>query len=84
MKDLLQDYCSHCYPEIKKVSTIPLGIIKLIATLSRNHELKEAVSMFAYFEKVKEMGDANETNNLLGKPTISFYEWIDRQKSRVL
>jgi uncharacterized protein YbjT (DUF2867 family) len=76
MKDLLEEYCKHRYPEIKKVSTVPIGIIKMIAILTGNKELKNAASLFGYFEKVKEMGNPDETNELLGKPTITFEKWI--------
>jgi uncharacterized protein YbjT (DUF2867 family) len=76
MKDLLEKYCNHCYPGIKKVSTIPIGITKLIAVLTRNKELKNAASLFGYFEKVKEMGNPAETNELLGKPTTTFEKWV--------
>lgn len=76
MKDLLEKYCKHRYPEIKKVSVIPIGMIKTIAFLSRNKELKEVADMFAYFEKVSEMGDPGETNELLGKPEITFENWV--------
>ena len=76
MKDLLEEFCKHRYPEIKKVSTVPIGIIKMIAILTGNKELKSAASLFGYFEKVKERGNPDETNELLGKPTITFEKWM--------
>jgi uncharacterized protein YbjT (DUF2867 family) len=76
MKDLLVKYCKRQYPGIKKVSTVPLGMIKLIARLTRNNELKDAAALFAYFEKVNELGDPGETNRLLGKPETTFEKWI--------
>jgi len=75
MKDLMEKYCKCCYPEIKKVSTVPLWIIKIVATLTGNAQLKGAASLFAYFEKVKEMGNPDETNTLLGKPETTFEKW---------
>ncbi len=75
MKDLLEKYCKRCYPEIKKVSTVPLRVIKIIAILTGNAQLKGAASLFAYFEKVKEMGNPDETNALLGKPETTFEKW---------
>ena len=77
MKDLLEKYCKLRYPEIKKVSTVPIWIIKIIATFSGNKELKNAASLFAYFEKVSEMGNPDETNTLLGKPETTFEKWIN-------
>ena len=83
MKDLLEIYCKSCYPEIKKVQSIPLLLMKIIALLSGKKELKSAVSMFAYFEKVKEMGNADETNILLGKPQTTFKKWLETKLSQL-
>lgn len=76
MKDLLEKYCQARYPEIKKVSVIPIWMAKFIAVLTGNKGLKEAASLFGYFEKVKELGNPDETNDLLGKPTTTFENWI--------
>jgi uncharacterized protein YbjT (DUF2867 family) len=76
MKDLLEKYCKYRYPEIKKVSIIPIWMIKIIANLTGNKELKDAASLFAYFEKVNELGNPDETNKLLGKPETTFEQWI--------
>jgi uncharacterized protein YbjT (DUF2867 family) len=76
MKDLLEKYCKNLFPDIKKVSNVPLWMIKLIAVLSGNKELKNAASLFGYFEKVSELGNPAETNKLLGKPEITFEKWI--------
>jgi hypothetical protein len=80
MTDLLVKYCQRRHPEIKKVSSVPLGIIKLMAILSGKKEFKSAASMFGYFEKVKEMGDPTETNILLGKPQTTFNDWLDSKR----
>ena len=80
MKKLLKRYCSENFAGIKKVSSIPLGMIKIIAMLSRNKQLKFAAEMFAYFEKVKEVCDTKETNLLLGKPEITFDNWLLNKK----
>jgi len=76
MKDLLEKYCQVRYPEIKKVSIIPIWIAKFMAVLTGNKGLKEAASLFGYFEKVKELGNPDETNALLGKPTTTFENWV--------
>lgn len=77
MKDALEKYCKACHPQIKNVSTVPLWIMKIIAKLSGKKELSDAVSLFSYFEKAKELGDATETNQMLGKPEISLHKWIE-------
>ena len=80
MKELLEKYCNENFASIKKVSTIPIGMMKFIAMLSRNKELKFVADMFAYFEKVKEVCDTNETNLLLGKPEVTFDNWLFNRK----
>jgi uncharacterized protein YbjT (DUF2867 family) len=77
MKELLEKYCKAFYPEIKKVSVIPIPILKLIALFTRNHELKEAAKLFAYFQKVKEPQISSEANDLPGKPKINFEKWLE-------
>jgi uncharacterized protein YbjT (DUF2867 family) len=76
MKDALEKYCSKCCPDIAKISSIPLWMMRIIAVLSGKNELREAVSLFSYFEKVKEQGSADETNALLGKPETTLKQWI--------
>ena len=48
---------------------------------SGNKGLKEAASLFGYFEKVKEMGNPDETNRLLGMPTTTFEDWVHSKVS---
>lgn len=76
MKDLLEKYCAVLYPEIKKVSVAPISLLKLIATLTRNRELKSATQLFAYFQKVKEPQITSNTADLPGKAEITFDEWL--------
>lgn len=81
MKDLLEKYCRMHYPGIKKVSAIPIWMIKTIANLTANKGLKDAASLFAYFEKADERGNPDETNVLLGKPEITFEKWVQAKKN---
>lgn len=83
MKELLEKYCRYLYPGIKKVSTAPLWIIKTIAALTGNAELRDAASLFAYFGKVKELGNPDETNELLGNPDTTFEKWINSGVSQL-
>jgi len=85
MKDLLTKYCAEIHPEIKKVSSIPIGMMKLIAFLSRNKELKMVTSLFAYFEKVEEptADKAKEANNLLGNPQTTFDKWLKLKNNKI-
>ena len=81
MKDLLEKYCQVRYPEIKKVSIVPIWMAKFIAIITGNKGLKEAASLFGYFEKVKELGIPDETNALLGKPITTFENWVQSKAS---
>jgi uncharacterized protein YbjT (DUF2867 family) len=81
MKDALAKYCKVCHPQIKKVSSVPLWLMKVIAKISGKKELSIAASLFSYFEKVKELGDATETNQMLGKPEITLNSWA-KSKAR--
>jgi hypothetical protein len=54
---------------------------KLIGKISRKPELVIVAKMFAYFEKVKELGDPEETWKILGEPSISWQEWIENRKT---
>ena len=79
MKDILLEYVKRKHPSIGKVCTTPIGMLKIIAFLSRNKELKMVAEMFSYFEKVKEMGDATEANRFLGAPSITFEQWLNNR-----
>lgn len=83
MKDLLEQYCTALHPEIQKVSVAPVWLLKTIGFLSGNKELKAATAMFAYFQKVQELGDPTETNALLGKPETTFKEWLKLKEKHV-
>jgi len=76
MKDLLEAYCAFYHPKIKKVSQVSVGMLKFIAVISRKKSLKNVAEMFGYFEKTKEMGNTEETYDLLGKPSTSFDQWL--------
>lgn len=80
MKDILTKYCVELRPEVKKVSSLPIGLMKFIAFLTGKKELKMAISMFAYFEKAGEITNNSETDEILGKPEIAFDQWIKTRK----
>lgn len=76
MKDLLEKYSQSNYPDIKKVSVVPIPLLKVIARLTGNKELNEACKLFAYFQKVKEPEIPRETNKILGQPELNFEKWL--------
>jgi len=76
-KDILTEYCKKRHPGIKKISSTPFGVLKIIGFMTGNNMLKDVVKMFQYFEKTKELGDPAETNKLLGKPEITLDKWLE-------
>jgi len=80
LKEALEKYCNIVHPEIKKVSVIPAWVMKFIGFITGNKELKEVAAMFSYFEKVKEDGNPEEANKILGKPQITFNKWLNSLK----
>jgi len=76
IKEALEKYIKVKHPEIKKVGSAPFGLLKVIAFLTRNKQLKDIIPVFEYFEKTREAGDATKTNQLLGQPTITLDDWL--------
>ena len=83
LKEALKKYCNVLHPQIKKVSTIPVGLMKFIGFMSGNKELKDVAAMFGYFEKVNENGNPEEADMLLGKAEIRFDVWIQNQQKKL-
>jgi len=79
MRDLLVEYVRKAHPEIKKVSDIPLWMMKLIGTLTGKKEMKMVASLYGYFEKAREQGDPAFTDKLLGKPETTFEKWLEKK-----
>jgi len=80
MKDVLLKYAKQLNPPINKLSMTPIGMLKLMAFLTGNKALKMVANMFAYFEKVGEMGSPGNANQILGAPGITFGQWLAMQK----
>ena len=80
IKEALERYCRAFHPEIESVSVMPIWLAKVIATVTRNEQLKFAATLFAFFDKAGEMGDPTEANQLLGAPTTTLDAWIEERK----
>ena len=76
MKEMLEKYCRALHPEIKTVGETPLLPLKVIAFLTRNSQLKFAVSLFSYFEKVHEPEVPEADLAVLGRPATDFDSWV--------
>jgi len=76
LNEALEQYVKVKHPNIKKVANAPFGLLKFIAFITRNKELKNIIPMFEYFEKTKEVGKSNHADNLLGQPKLSLSDWL--------
>lgn len=78
IKEALEQYIRVKHPDISKVNNAPFWLLKLIAFISGNKQLKEIIPVFEYFEKTKEAGNPDNSDRLLGKSTTSLQEWLSR------
>lgn len=77
MKTALERYCARFYPEVNKISVMPIWLAKLLGTLTGNEMLKYASELMAYFDKSAEGGDSSEANAILGAPWTTLDAWMD-------
>jgi uncharacterized protein YbjT (DUF2867 family) len=83
MHEALRRYCAVFHPEIKQVSSMPFWFVGLLATITSNRELKGAGELFSYFEKVGEQSsDPGDDICMLGAPTITLDEWLQKRKAK--
>lgn len=80
IREALRRYCAVFHPEIRKTSTMPLWLVRLIATVRRDKQMKFAGELISFSEKVGECGDPTEANRILGAPQITLEEWIGQRK----
>jgi len=79
MQEAMERYIKHVHPEITSVSSMPIWILKLIAIMTRNSMLKYVANLMRYFNKVLELGDGKEANDLLGAPETTLDMWIKQR-----
>lgn len=77
MRDLLVRYVKAVHPEIKKVSDVPIWMMKMIGFLSGKKEIKGVADLYGYFEKAREQGDPAFTDAMLGKAETTFEKWVE-------
>jgi uncharacterized protein YbjT (DUF2867 family) len=80
-KEALERYCRVFHPEIKKVSVLPIWAAKIMATVMRSDRFIFFTEIMTYFDKVGEMGDAAETNSILGPAKTTLDTWIEQRKN---
>lgn len=82
MHEALRRYCAVFHPDTQDVSSMPFWLVKLLATITRNQELKGAGELMSYFEKVGEGSHLPEVNGVLGTPTITLDRWLETRKGK--
>ena len=76
----LECYCQAFHPEVTSVSLMPIAAARAAAESTGNQMLGFFAELMAYFEKVGEMGDPSEANQLLGAPSTTLEAWIEQRK----
>ncbi|MRR30320.1 NAD-dependent epimerase/dehydratase family protein, partial [bacterium] len=71
IREALQRYCAVIHPEIKEVSSMPLWLVKMMASATNNHDLKGGGEMMSYFEKIGEGSHFPQHNSILGTPKLT-------------
>jgi hypothetical protein len=61
---------------------MPFWLVKLMATITGNQELKGAGELMSYFEKVGEGSNPAQDNHMLGAPAITLGRWLETRKGR--
>jgi uncharacterized protein YbjT (DUF2867 family) len=70
----LQQYCDALRPGLT-VASMPIWFGRMLGVLSRDQQLKDFVSLLAYFEKVTEVATADGENGKCATPT-TLAQWI--------
>ena len=81
MKEALERYCRAFHPEVASVSVMPVDAARALAKSTGNQMLGFFAELMAYFDKVGEMGDPSEANQLLGAPATTLDAWIEQRKA---
>jgi uncharacterized protein YbjT (DUF2867 family) len=79
----IERFVNTCHPQLK-VRQLKLWQARLIAKLTRRKGLSYVTRLISYFDQVGELGDPTEANALLGKPVITFDEWLRMPEESVV
>jgi len=81
-REALEIYCALINPQIK-IMTMPIGLLKFIAAITFNRELKDVLPLMEYFENNGELGNSANTDELFGQPKITLENWCKCYKERI-
>lgn len=77
MLDALNLYCAIVQPNVK-VSQLPIWLAMLIAKLTSDEKMQDAVRLMAYYNNIIERKKIDEENLSLGTPTTTLRQWCKR------
>lgn len=77
MNEALDLYVKAKHPEISKVANVPFWVLKIIAFVSKNKDLKNIIPIFEYFEKTKEVGSPESSDRILGQSNTTIEKWLN-------
>jgi uncharacterized protein YbjT (DUF2867 family) len=77
----LERYCRVFYPEVESIPVMPIEAARATAESTGNQMLGFFAGLMAYFEKVGELGDPTEANQLLGAPATTLDAWIAQRQA---
>ncbi len=80
-RDALLRYCAVFHPGVTRVSSLPVWLVKLMAALMRNDLMMFGAELAGYFDRVGELGDPTEANDLLGAPSLTLDDWLAGRKA---
>jgi uncharacterized protein YbjT (DUF2867 family) len=78
LPEAIRSFHEACFPQIKLGRLRPWQA-RLIGRLTRNPSLGAVARLVGYFDRTEEHGDPAEANSILGKPTLTLQEWIQRR-----
>jgi uncharacterized protein YbjT (DUF2867 family) len=82
--EALERYCRAFHPSVQSVALMPIDAARGMAASTGNHMLGYFAELMAYFEKVGELGDPAEANELLGAPAITLDTWLEQRKAQMV
>jgi len=83
MVQAMETYCQAFHPDVREVTMMPIEAAQSTAKSTGNEKLGFFAEMMAYYDKVGEMGDPSEANELLGTPSTTLDSWILRRARSV-
>ncbi len=81
LQEAIERFVAACHPKIEKITALPVWLARVIAALTRRENLKFVSRLIGYFDKVGEIGDPSEANDLLGAPGITLDAWLSKRSA---